>query len=252
MNYIYYFTGTGNSLQIAEDIAEKIDNTKVAKIAEYNGQKLECDTLGIVFPVYNWGIPLIVGHFLDNLKVSPDTYIYAAANFNCVPGKTLDQCNQKLEAKNLSLSAGFLIPMPGNYIPMYGAINDKRQRKLFQKEKNKVEYIAANVSCRKKLKIEKSHLIFDRLFSKAMYKEVYNFPKADVNFIVSDDCISCGKCAKMCLVNNIEMKDGKPVWQHHCEMCMACIQYCPKCAIEYGDKTKGKTRYQNPNVNGRC
>lgn len=251
MNYIYYFTGTGNSLQIAEDIAEKLKDAKVARIAEYKGQKVECDTLGIVFPVYNWGIPLIIGCFFDNLQVSPNTYIYAVANFNAFPGKTLDQCKQKLEARNLSLAAGFLIPMPGNYILMYGAVSDKRQQSLFQKEKSKASYIADNIRCKNKLKIEKSHMIFDRLFFKAMYKDVYNFPKADVNFSVSDACISCGKCAKRCPVNNIEMTDGKPGWQHHCEMCMACIQYCPERAIEYGGKTKDKTRYQNPNVKGR-
>lgn len=252
MNYIYYFTGTGNSLQIAEDIVEKIDDSKTVKIAEYKGEKVECDTLGIVFPVYNWGIPLIVGRFLDSLQVSPNTYIYAVANFNAFPGKSLDQCKEKLEDRNLKLSAGYLIPMPGNYILMYGAISDKKQQNMFQNEKNKVEYIAANVKCKKKLKIEKSHFIFDRVFFKEMYKDVYNFPKADADFVVSDTCVSCGKCAKRCSVHNIEMVDGMPVWQHHCEMCMACIEYCPKQAIEYGDKTKGKVRYQNPNVNGRC
>lgn len=251
MNYIYYFTGTGNSLQIAEDIKNKLKNTEIAKIAEYNGEKIECDTLGIVFPVYDWGMPLIIGRFLDNLNVNPNTYIYAVTNFNAMPGKTLDQCKEKLESRGLSLSAGFLITMPGNYILMYGAVNEKRQQKLFKKEKIKTEYIAEIVRCKKKIKIEKSHLIFDRLFFKSMYKYIKNFPKNDVNFNVSDACIGCSKCAKRCSVKNIEMKNGKPSWQHHCEMCMACIEYCPKQAIEYGDKTQGKARYQNPNVKGR-
>lgn len=29
---------------------------------------------------------------------------------------------------------------------------------------------------------------------------------------------------------------------------MACIQYCPKQAIEYSKKTVGRKRYRNPNV----
>lgn len=251
MNYIYYFTGTGNSLQIAQDIAEKLENTEITKIAEYTGEKIECDTLGIVFPVYSWGIPLIIRRFLDALQVSANTYIYAVTNFNCVPGKALDQCKERLEGRNLSLSAGYLIPMPGNYIPLYGAISEKKQKKIFQNEKSKVEYIADNARNKKKLRIEKSHLMFDRLLSKAMNKMVDKYPEEDVNYNVSGACISCGKCSKACPVHNIVMIDGKPVWQHKCEMCMACIQYCPKEAIEYGDKTKGRKRYQNPNVKGR-
>lgn len=29
---------------------------------------------------------------------------------------------------------------------------------------------------------------------------------------------------------------------------MACIQYCPNEAIEYGKKTIGRKRYKNPNI----
>jgi len=28
------------------------------------------------------------------------------------------------------------------------------------------------------------------------------------------------------------MFDGRPVWQHHCEQCFACLQWCPKEAIQ--------------------
>ena len=44
-------------------------------------------------------------------------------------------------------------------------------------------------------------------------------------------------------LNNIRLENGKPVWGKHCTHCMACICYCPKEAIEYGKKSKGKPRY---------
>jgi len=44
-------------------------------------------------------------------------------------------------------------------------------------------------------------------------------------------------------LNNIHLENGKPVWGKNCTHCMACICYCPKEAIEYGKKSKGKPRY---------
>ena len=54
---------------------------------------------------------------------------------------------------------------------------------------------------------------------------------------------SCGICAKVCPLNNITMVDGKPVWGNDCIHWSACINRCPKLAIEYGKKTQGKNRY---------
>ena len=54
------------------------------------------------------------------------------------------------------------------------------------------------------------------------------------------DAASAWSCAPL---NNIRLENGKPVWGKHCTHCMACICYCPKEAIEYGKKSKGKPRY---------
>ena len=58
-----------------------------------------------------------------------------------------------------------------------------------------------------------------------------------------DACIGCGRCVELCPLNNVHLKNGKPVWGKNCTHCMACICYCPKEAIEYGRKSKGKPRY---------
>ena len=57
------------------------------------------------------------------------------------------------------------------------------------------------------------------------------------------DCIGCGKCVELCPLNNIHLENGKPLWGKNCTHCMACICYCPKEAIEYGKKSRGKPRY---------
>ena len=48
---------------------------------------------------------------------------------------------------------------------------------------------------------------------------------------------------KMIELNNIVLKDNKPVWGNNCTHCMACIGNCPTQAIEYGTITQDKERY---------
>ncbi len=138
MNTIYYFTGTGNSLQIAEDLAENIGDCIIKKVTEYNGEMIKGETLCIVYPVYNWGMPLIISDFLNKLNLSDETMVYAVVNCGGLPGKALDMADEVLKKKGKKLSGGFIIRMPGNYIISYGASNEKSQKKMFCKEKERI------------------------------------------------------------------------------------------------------------------
>lgn len=59
-------------------------------------------------------------------------------------------------------------------------------------------------------------------------------PVSDRAFTVSAAYNGCGICARVCPVDNIEMADGRPVWQNRCENCLACVNWCPREAIQGG------------------
>ena len=65
----------------------------------------------------------------------------------------------------------------------------------------------------------------------------------DKDFHSNDKCIGCGKCEKLCPLNNIKIVDKKPTWNNNCTHCMACIGNCPVDAIGYGKITDKKRPY---------
>lgn len=249
-NVIFYFSGTGNSLQAAKDIAEKLGNCEVVNLAKVSAKtEISAERVGIVFPVYFWGIPNIVSKFLSEVKVNGTPYIFSVATCGSTKGAALVQVNDLLKQQNQRLSAGFVLKMPGNYIVMYGAQSEEKQRELFQNEKDTVKKISEIVSSKKENIPEKSSFALDVMIGKAISRAAApKFPSGDVHFTVSDSCIGCGKCEKACSVNNLTMINGRPSWNHHCECCMGCIQVCPVSAINYGNKTQKRKRYWNPNI----
>ena len=44
------------------------------------------------------------------------------------------------------------------------------------------------------------------------------------------------------------MENNKPKWSGKCTDCMACINICPKEAINIGKSTIKKNRYLNPYI----
>jgi MinD superfamily P-loop ATPase len=82
------------------------------------------------------------------------------------------------------------------------------------------------------------------------YRSLIEFvPGMDQFYSISDDCTKCGICEKVCPVNNIGLDEaGHPYFNHHCEQCVACIQFCPKKAINYKDKTQNRKRYTHPAI----
>lgn len=250
-NTIFYFSGTGNSLQVSKDIAARFDDMEVLsipKIINNNEIKIQAETIGIIFPVYMWGLPLIVESFIKKLNINKSTYVFAVATFGGMPGNALKQVNDLMEDKDAKLNAGFIINMPGNYIVMYGAVSKDNQIKAFEKEKIKVEKMVEIIKEKEDYKYEKSKIVVDRIFGSIVYKRINKVHTMDKLFFSKDNCNGCGVCEKVCGVKNIEMKNGKPTWKNNCEQCMACIQYCPQEAIEYDKKTNGRKRYRNPNV----
>ena len=246
---IYYFSGTGNSLKIANDLAGKLKDAElipIAKIWQEESILASSEKIGFIFPLYFYGCPLIVLNFLKKIELLNTTYIFAViTSHGGSSGAALSQINKILRKNSKSLNAGFSIQMPGNYIPMYDIASEQTHKLDFKRAKDKIDFIADLISKNGK-EIQKEILpVIGKLFNNFFCNKVN---KTDKNFYADERCNSCKVCEAICPVNNINVIEGRPEWQHKCQRCLACIHFCPQEAIQYGKKTARRKRYHHPEI----
>lgn len=239
---IYYFSATGNSLQVAKVIAKKID-AEVVKITTKTSIICDKDVVGFVYPTFYWGLPALVARFAKKLKIKGNPYLFAVTTCGLSSGGALGQLNGILSKKGNPLQFGKTIRSVANNITKY-SIKQKSIQKLVQTGNRKANEIAEAVLKREQNKIPKVGFL-SKQFYKLYLKE---YPNSDKGFYVTKECISCGTCKSVCPSGNIIMKNGKPVFQHHCENCLACVHWCPKNAIQWKKATVGKKRYHHPEI----
>lgn len=247
---IFYYTGTGNSLWIARSLARQLGNTQLISIVSWmdHPHQIDATVIGLVFPVHIWGVPKRILDFLDHLQALAPDYIFAIANNAGQVSNTLVQLQKAMASKGLTLSSGWSVVLPSNYIPWGGPGSPQEQNKRFDSARLKITDIAHEIDIRAVKPVEKGPL-----WQRIVFTWLYNlsFPhvhELDKNFWVDERCNKCGLCVKVCPVHNIVMQDDKLTWQNKCEQCLACIQWCPEEALQYGKKTPAYPRYHHPEI----
>jgi ferredoxin len=251
-NIIFYFSGTGNSKKVANDISMGMENCEVKSISNYIVENLNerYERIGISFPVYAWGPPNTLINFIrDNRLIFKDSYVYVIATFKNEPGASVNLISNLLQRMNLKLHAGFYVPMPGNHVVHY-EIEDKAiiNIKLEQWDRNKIEIIKSIKEKRNTDYRVKS--INDRIIKTGVLYRIARrqFRVFDKKFVVNESCNGCKTCERICPVNNIVVINGKPKWRNVCEECLACLNWCSRSAINWGDITLRRGRYHHPDI----
>lgn len=252
---IFYFTGTGNSLAAAEYLAEEtgeqlIDMAQALRERNFQHQAGAGESVGLVFPVYYWGIPTLVGSFLKHLEVSAAENGYFWAVITC--GGSIGGADQQLRSlmsqKGYLLKAVYPLVMPENYILMPKVMplsTPEEEKKILEQAEFSLEEIGAAIRGREERKFSGPKA---RIASKLAWT-VYRKGRKTGLFWADEGCIGCGRCQQVCPIEAIDCKEGKPVWvKERCVLCLACINRCPVQAIQYGNRTKDCGRYHHPSL----
>ena len=243
---ILYFSGTGNSEYVAKHIADALGD----EILNLNDRIKASDTspietgerLIIVTPTYAWRIPRVVRDWLLKTELRGAKQVWFVMTCGSEIGNA-DKYNRELcTEKAISCMGTAQIIMPENYIAMFSAPQADEARQIVAKAEPNIDCVIASIQSNQPFAPTRNNL-YDRFMSGPVNPIFYRFFVKANAFAVSDACIGCGQCAKLCPMNNVTLKDGKPVWGKACTHCMACICYCPVSAIEYGKKSVGQPRY---------
>ena len=243
---ILCFSGTGNSKYVAKRIADALGDALVNlndRIKASDTSSVETgERVIIVTPTYAWRIPRVVRDWLRKTELRGAKNVWFVMTCGSEIGNA-DKYNRELCAeKAISCMGTAQIVMPENYIAMFSAPQADEAREIVAKAEPNIDCVIASIQSNQPFAPTRNNL-YDRLMSDPVNPIFYkSFVKADT-FTASEACIGCGQCAKRCPINNVTLKDGKPVWGKACTHCMACICYCPVSAIEYGKKSVGQPRY---------
>jgi ferredoxin len=251
---IYYFTGTGNSLAAAQKIAGGLGDCElepIASLKDTTGDIIpQAERVGIICPVYDAGIPIIVAEFAGRLDLSGVRYSFALVTLGVTGVSALHMLNHILEKrKGRRLEAAFIVKMPGNFPAVSRPPTDTKRDQIFAAADARLTEITGLI--KQGAAVRPGFSPFSSLMRMVLYgpfaRSVHD---ADKKFSVSDTCTSCGTCATVCPVKNIVIEQSRPVWQHQCELCCACLNFCPVQTIDLAmlRGTKGRGRYRHPGL----
>ena len=243
---VLYFTGTGNSRHIAERIAHALNDTLISlndRIKSGDITPLAVNgRLVLVMPTYAWRIPRIVRDHLLRTELRGARETWFVMDCGSEIGNAAGYNRQLAAQKQLQYMGTAQIIMPENYIAMFNAPQKEQAKSIVEQAEPELQKVLTQLKAGQQFPAPRENL-YDRLMSGPVNPVFYRFfVKADA-FRTTEACIGCGKCVELCPLNNIRLENGKPVWGKNCTHCMACICYCPKEAIEYGKKSRGKPRY---------
>ena len=253
---IYVYSSTGTSLSIAKNISDNLENAEIKLIpsllknSSNSGIKAESETVGFIFPNYFGGIPAIVTEFIKILDLENAKYIFAVVPAGGGQGYSLKFLEKELAKKGKKLNYGKYAAGISNYITgwYYSLIikTGKKRTKIVKKLEEVSKKISTDIICQKN-EVEKSKLIVYMVNLILTPKKIREDTRPwDKEFSVSENCIGCRICEKICQIKNIKIENNKPSFQHNCQRCMACIQYCPQNAIGINGKPLNKPRSFHP------
>ncbi len=251
---IYYFTGTGNNLAIAKGLQRELGDTVTMPIAVLLKNKeipKEFNRVGICAPSYYSHVPPFVMECLKGVNYGERQMVFSVIGCAGNRGHATEDIREAVEASGKAVEYEFTVMQPGNYILSYNAFPVFLQRLLIRKSEGKILKIAKVI----KAGGTGFHLDKSRLFTKKTDDQVMDiikgFGEAGRQYKVSGECIRCGTCSEVCPVNNITLDNEGIKFADGCQQCMACIQWCPKGAIDKGGIASKRRRYHHPSVTAR-
>ena len=256
---IFYFTGTGNCLYIARQLA-RVDTEllSIPQMVKQGKYEFEADEIGIVYPIYGHMPPYMVRQFIQQAQLRAG-YKFAVLTYGarkCDAVEIWDRISRK--AGN-AFDYIATIVMVDNWLPNFDM---NEQIKMDKHIPENLQKITADINGQRHwhepVTEEERQMHRGFLAVSGLDPEVGFLMKSEKCFTVTDTCIDCGICTYVCPRGNYELTPGGVKMSGDCEFCFACIQNCPQRAIQFrksedgsfpnGTEVNPNARYRNEHI----
>lgn len=231
---ILYFTGTGNCLYVARQLAGKgAEVLSIPQLVKQGRYSLEADEIGIVYPIYGHMPPNMVRSFIKRARLEA-SYKFAVLTYG----------NRKCDAveiwDRISRAAGFpfdyitTMIMVDNWLPNFDM---SEQIKIDKGIPESIRRISTDLAGRRRWHepvTEEERKQHQEFLQRTGLDPDEGFQVLSQDyFVVTDRCIGCAACVEVCPRGNYEMNSQGVKIEGECEFCFACIQNCPQRAIQF-------------------
>ena len=256
---VLYFTGTGNCLYVARQLAGKEGEIlSIPQLVKEERYSIEADEVGIVYPVYGHMPPNMVRRYIEKADIrAPYKFaVLTYGNRKCNAVEIWDEISRRASRPFDYIST---LIMVDNWLPNF----DMNEQMLIDKKiPENLGKISGDIDSRRKWhepvteEEREQHRGF--LERSGVDPSVGFIVRCEESFEVSGDCIGCGACVSLCPRGNYAMTPEGVRMNGDCEFCFACIQNCPQKAILFARDSRNpllargeknpRARYRNEHV----
>lgn len=246
---IIYFSGSGNSLAIARQLAEGLGEQLVPLYSAVKQDLTSEKRIGFVFPTYDLDAPKAVKTLVPRLQLPKDAYTFVVITCGAQTNNAVWTLRKLLSEKGIDIQYSHKIRVPDSSAVAFGR-NPNDQKWKFEKYANRTRKILSDIKQNK----QRLHFAgFDPvgwLFQKTSLAEKMEKslqPQTNI-----ERCVGCGICSKVCPQSNITIVDKTACLGDSCTMCLACLHFCPQQAMQFAGKTIPKEmQYHHPAIKAK-
>jgi ferredoxin len=226
MYSINYYSPTGNTKYLAEQLAQNLNIDQVFDIVK--NPDTNSEHIIIMFSIQAFSAPKKVVDFVKGFEKGNKKVSIIAVGCNEVwinDGASL-KLKKILNEKGYQIMLDEVVAMP---LTLVMAFPEELSKKLVKEATKRMEELSRllmdNQVTRKEVPLK------SKMISRVGGLEKQAAKLFGLELHANNDCTSCGICWESCPADNIKEKNGKPSFGFKCTLCLKCVYECPVDSI---------------------